>query len=282
MLVPLVRSWIRRARSSPRALPAAQERGELLALPHVVQDQQRARALVQQPAQMGAGESGVVELLGVPGDEAGGLGHLRRDRRPAAYVPADGDGVHPAPEPPPYLGVGAHTPASVVFPKPPAPDSEVVIPTAPPLPHTAATTSSPCPRSTTQSATGCGSGGGGSPAAAAGFSCRTATAAATRTASRAVPATDSQELRRNRSRTPGQRASDVAALAASAPSTASATPAPASSTMHVTRPRTRTPVYPVVRPAPTLSATTGARRRVARSGRDGVRVLGVLAVVRAR
>lgn len=166
-------------------------------------------------------------------------------------------------------GLAHTTPASVVFPKPPAPDSEVVIPTAPPLPHTAATTSSPCPRSTTQSATGCGSGGGGSPAAAAGFSCRTATAAATRTASRAVPPTDSQELRRNRSRTPGQRASDVAALAASAPSTASATPAPASSTMPVTRPRTRTPVYPVVRPAPTLSATTGARWRVAARGATG-------------
>lgn len=90
------------------ATAPCQEGGELLRFPRVVENEQGAGALVEEPAQVGAGQVRVVELGGVAGDEPGDLRDLGRHGRTSADVPSDGDVVDPGTEPPPHAPAGAH------------------------------------------------------------------------------------------------------------------------------------------------------------------------------
>lgn len=121
-------------------------------------------------------------------------------------------------------------PASTVLPKPPAPSSAVVMPTAVPRPHTAATATSRSDRSTTQSGTS-GTGGGGGPAAEAVRSWSQVVTAASSTPSTLSAPTAAHAYRRSQSSGPGQSACDVAGLTASPPSTATTPAATATSSL---------------------------------------------------
>lgn len=89
----------------------------MFVVPDVVQDEQHAGSLVQEPAQVLPGEDGVAELFGISSDEPGHLGDLGRDGGPASNVTADGDGVDPAAEEEPHSPVGAHRGGERGFPE---------------------------------------------------------------------------------------------------------------------------------------------------------------------
>ncbi len=79
-------------------IPTLKEGVELLGPPDVIEHQKRRLALVQQAAQMGAGQGRIFELGGVAGDEPRGLSDLGGDAGAPPHIPADGDGVYPVRE----------------------------------------------------------------------------------------------------------------------------------------------------------------------------------------